>query len=236
MHSRHALRVPGAVPGSGRSGGTGRRALRGDRDVRAVRAEGHPLPDRATPASRARSRARRTGARSSRGFGGPRDVAGEHGIALGIEPLHREIYGSWSIVTSIPQAIDLMDEIDQPERPAAVRRLPPVGHAGRARAHPCGTAPRVAPSVHICDWRDPTAERLRPRAARRRDHRPARGSSARSRPAAGTAGSTSRSSPTTARSPTRTSRTRSGSRTRSTSSGGPGRASSGPGTRRKAPA
>ena len=38
VHSRHALGVPGPVPRAGRSGGTGRRALRGGRDVRAVRA------------------------------------------------------------------------------------------------------------------------------------------------------------------------------------------------------
>ena len=39
VHSRNALRLPGSVPRPGRPGGTDRGALRGDRDVRAVRAE-----------------------------------------------------------------------------------------------------------------------------------------------------------------------------------------------------
>src|SRR4051812_8668303 len=82
------------------------------------------------------------------------DVAGEHGIALGIEPLHREIYGSWSILTSIPQAVDLMDEIDRPN----VRLLYDVYHlwdTPDVLEHTRAEASRVAPSVHICDWRDP---------------------------------------------------------------------------------
>ena len=82
------------------------------------------------------------------------DVAGEHGIVLGLEPLHREIYGSWSIVTSIPQALDLMDEIDHPN----IRLLYDVYHlwdTPDVLEHTRAVAPRVAPSVHICDWRDP---------------------------------------------------------------------------------
>ena len=82
------------------------------------------------------------------------DVAGEHGIVLGIEPLHREIYGGWSIVTSIPQAVELMDEIDHP----SVRLLYDVYHlwdTPDVLEHTRAVAPRVAPSVHICDWRDP---------------------------------------------------------------------------------
>jgi sugar phosphate isomerase/epimerase len=83
------------------------------------------------------------------------DVAGEHGIVLGLEPLHREVYGSWSIVTSIPQAVELMDEIDHP----SIRLLYDVYHLWDTEDvldHTREVAPRVAPSVHICDWRDPT--------------------------------------------------------------------------------
>ncbi len=83
------------------------------------------------------------------------DVAAEHGILLGIEPLHREVYGGWSIVTSIPQAVDLMDEIDHPN----VRLLYDVYHlwdTPDVLEHTRAVAPRVAPSVHICDFRDPT--------------------------------------------------------------------------------
>jgi sugar phosphate isomerase/epimerase len=60
------------------------------------------------------------------------DVAGEHGTCSGSSRCIA-VYGSWSIVTSIPQAADLMDEIDHPN----VRLLYDVYHlwdAGRARA------------------------------------------------------------------------------------------------------
>ena len=189
-----------------------RGALRGDRALRAVRARGRPLPHR--PSRRPGSRPGRGAARDRRGAAqGRASVAAEHGLTLGLEPLHREVYGTWSIVGDDP-ADDRPDRRDRrAERAGALRRLPPLGHRRRARAHRASTRSRIAPSVHICDWREETAERLRPRAARRRDHRPA-GDLRRARGRRlSTAGSTSRSSRTTARSPIRTSRTRSGSRT-----------------------
>ena len=82
-------------------------------------------------------------------------AAAEHGIVLGLEPLHRKVYGHWSTIASIPEAIDLIDEIDEPN----VRLLYDVYHLwdtddllADTRKH----AARFAPSVHICDWRDPT--------------------------------------------------------------------------------
>jgi sugar phosphate isomerase/epimerase len=58
-------------------------------------------------------------------------------------------------VTSIPHAVDLMDEIDHPN----VRLLYDVYHlwdTPDVLEHTRAVAPRVAPSVHICDFRDPT--------------------------------------------------------------------------------
>ena len=82
-------------------------------------------------------------------------VAGEHGIVLGVEPLHRNVYGHWSTIFTIPQAVDLIGEIDEPN----VRILFDVYHLWdtddvleQTRTH----ASVVAPSVHICDWRKET--------------------------------------------------------------------------------
>jgi sugar phosphate isomerase/epimerase len=82
-------------------------------------------------------------------------VAGEHGIVLGLEPLHREVYGHWSMIGSIPETIDLLDEIDEPN----VRVLYDVYHLWDTEdvlTHTREQASRIAPGVHICDWRDPT--------------------------------------------------------------------------------
>lgn len=82
-------------------------------------------------------------------------AAGEHGIVLGLEPLHRKVYGHWSMIGTIPETIALMDEIGEPN----VKVLFDVYHLwdtddclGHIRRH----AGRFAPSIHICDWRDPT--------------------------------------------------------------------------------
>lgn len=81
--------------------------------------------------------------------------AAEHGLTLGLEPLHREVYGHWSMVGTIPETIDLMDEIDEPN----MRLLYDVYHlwdTDDVLAHTLTHASRISPSVHICDWRDPT--------------------------------------------------------------------------------
>ena len=82
-------------------------------------------------------------------------VAGEHGIVLGLEPLHRELYGHWSMLSSIPETLELIEEVGEP----SVRLLYDVYHlwdtAGvveHTRAH----AREFAPSVHVCDWRAET--------------------------------------------------------------------------------
>lgn len=82
-------------------------------------------------------------------------VAAEYGIWLGLEPLHRDIYGHWSMIATIPETIDLLDEIGEPN--AGI--LFDVYHLwdtddllGEIQRH----AGRLVPGVHICDWRDPT--------------------------------------------------------------------------------
>ena len=82
-------------------------------------------------------------------------VAAEHGLTLGLEPLHREVYGHWSMIGTIPETIDLMDEIDEPN----VKLLYDVYHlwdTDDVLEHTVRNGSRISPSVHICDWRDPT--------------------------------------------------------------------------------
>ena len=81
--------------------------------------------------------------------------AGEHGLEIGIEPLHRTTYATWSTIYSIPEAIPLIDEIGEPN----VRLLYDVYHLWDTD----GVLPdtvrygdRLAASMHICDRRDPT--------------------------------------------------------------------------------
>jgi sugar phosphate isomerase/epimerase len=81
--------------------------------------------------------------------------AAEHGLTLGLEPLHRNVYGHWSMIGTIPETIDLMDEIDEPN----VKLLYDVYHlwdTDDVLAHTVKHGSRISPSVHICDWRDPT--------------------------------------------------------------------------------
>jgi sugar phosphate isomerase/epimerase len=89
------------------------------------------------------------------GFKQAARVAAEHGLTLGIEPLHRTVYGTWTTVFSIPETIALMDDIDEPN----VTLLYDVYHlhdTDNVLADTVSYGSRISPSVHICDWRDPT--------------------------------------------------------------------------------
>jgi sugar phosphate isomerase/epimerase len=82
-------------------------------------------------------------------------VAAEYGQTLGIEPLHRKIYEHWSMIGTIPEAIELMDEIGEPN----VKLLYDVYHlwdTDDVIEHTVKHGDRISPSVHICDFRDPT--------------------------------------------------------------------------------
>ena len=82
-------------------------------------------------------------------------VAGEHGLRLGLEPLHRDVYSTWTMVTTIPETLDLIDEVGEPN----VGVLFDVYHlwdTDDVLEHIRRHARRFGPSVHICDWREDT--------------------------------------------------------------------------------
>ena len=106
------------------------------------------------------------------GFRKAARVAAEHGLTLGMEPLHRDVYGTWTTVYTIPETIALMDEIGEPN----VQVLYDVYHLWDTDDVLGDTVkygePHLAVDPHLrLARRDP--QRLRPGAARRRDHRPA---------------------------------------------------------------
>jgi sugar phosphate isomerase/epimerase len=89
------------------------------------------------------------------GFRKAARTAAEHGLTLGMEPLHRDVYGTWTTVYDIPGTIALMDEIGEPN----VELLYDVYHLHDTHdviADTVKYGDRISASVHICDWRDPT--------------------------------------------------------------------------------
>jgi len=79
----------------------------------------------------------------------------EHGLVLGLEPLHRNVYGHWSLIGDIPGTIALMDEIGEPN----VKLLYDVYHlwdTDNVLEDTVRHGARIVPSIHVCDWRDPT--------------------------------------------------------------------------------
>jgi sugar phosphate isomerase/epimerase len=81
--------------------------------------------------------------------------AAEHGLTLGLEPLHRDVYGTWSMISDIPGTVDLMDEIGEPN----VTLLYDLYHLWDTDGVVEETVrhgSRICPSVHICDWRKDT--------------------------------------------------------------------------------
>jgi sugar phosphate isomerase/epimerase len=89
------------------------------------------------------------------GFRQAARVAAEHGLTLGMEPLHRTVYSTWTTVFSIPETIALIDEIGEPN----VQVLFDVYHlhdTDNVLADSVEYGSRISPSVHICDWREET--------------------------------------------------------------------------------
>jgi len=82
-------------------------------------------------------------------------VAAEHGLKLGLEPLHREIYAHWSTIGDIPSTIELMDEIGEPN----VELIYDVYHlwdTPNIIEDTVRYGDRIAESVHVCDYRQDT--------------------------------------------------------------------------------
>jgi sugar phosphate isomerase/epimerase len=89
------------------------------------------------------------------GFRKAARAAAEHGLTIGLEPLHRKVYAHWSVIGDIPGTIELMDEIGEPN----VTLLYDVYHLWDTDGVLEDTVRhggRICKSVHICDWRDPT--------------------------------------------------------------------------------
>lgn len=82
-------------------------------------------------------------------------VAGEYGLTIGLEPLHREVYAKWSTIGDIPATIELLDEIGEPNT-AVMLDVYHVHDTDDVLSHIVAHGARIAPSVHICDWRKET--------------------------------------------------------------------------------
>jgi sugar phosphate isomerase/epimerase len=89
------------------------------------------------------------------GFRKAAKVAAEHGLTIGLEPLHRRVYATWTMIDDIPSTIALLDDIGEEN----VKLLYDVYHlfdTDDVIAQTVANGSRIVPSVHICDWRDPT--------------------------------------------------------------------------------
>lgn len=82
-------------------------------------------------------------------------VAGGYGLTLGLEPLHRDIYGHWSTIGDIPGTIELMEEVGEPN----VKLLYDVYHlwdTDNVIEDTVRYGDRIVKSVHVCDYRKDT--------------------------------------------------------------------------------
>ncbi len=81
-------------------------------------------------------------------------VAGALGLRVALEPLHQSKRDDWSSITNIPDALELLDEIDEPNFGLIVD----VWHlwdTPNVTEHIRANAERIY-GVHVNDWRDPT--------------------------------------------------------------------------------
>jgi sugar phosphate isomerase/epimerase len=76
------------------------------------------------------------------------------GVRVGLEPIHRSIRDDWSLVTTIPETLDLLDEVGEPN----LGLLFDVWHlwdTPNLLAHIRACAHRIV-GVHVNDRREPT--------------------------------------------------------------------------------
>jgi sugar phosphate isomerase/epimerase len=83
------------------------------------------------------------------------EVAAEYGLTIGVEPLHRTLYRHWSMIGDIPSTMDLIDEIGEPNV-SLMLDLYHLWDTDDVVSHIVTYGHRIAPSVHICDWRAET--------------------------------------------------------------------------------
>ena len=148
-----AVHLPRPVPGPDDPEERTAGALRRDPAFRPLRARGDPLP---SPVIRAREPTpSRRGASSSTGCATARRSRPSTGSRSASSRCTAKVYGHWSMIGTIPETIDLMDEIGEPN----VKLLYDVYHlwdTDDVIEHTVKHGSRISPSVHICDWRDPT--------------------------------------------------------------------------------
>ena len=86
-----------------------------------------------------------------------------NGVRVGLEPMQRIGGEDWTIATSIPEALELLDEVDEPSLGITFD----VWHLWNSQALLDEVADHVSrfTGVHVSDWRDPTrgwADRVLP--------------------------------------------------------------------------
>jgi sugar phosphate isomerase/epimerase len=81
-------------------------------------------------------------------------AAADVGVTVALEAIHASIADDWTLVTTIPQMVELLDDIDEPAMGMAfdiwhLWDTPDLLHHVRAQASRCV-------HVHLDDWREPT--------------------------------------------------------------------------------
>jgi sugar phosphate isomerase/epimerase len=82
-------------------------------------------------------------------------TAREVGVPIGLEPIHESARETFTLVTTLPEAVDLIEEVGEPNLGILFDTwhlwdTPDVLHHIRSEAH------RIVPGIHIDDWRKPT--------------------------------------------------------------------------------
>jgi sugar phosphate isomerase/epimerase len=81
-------------------------------------------------------------------------VSAEYGLTLGIEPLHRRVYAGWSLIESIRETVDLLDEIGEPNTQIFFDTYH-LWDTENLLEDTVTYHDRLVPSVHVSDWREP---------------------------------------------------------------------------------
>jgi sugar phosphate isomerase/epimerase len=88
------------------------------------------------------------------GFRSVAQAAADAGVTVGLEAIHASIQDDWTLVTTIPEMVELLDEIDSPGMAMAfdlwhLWDTPDFLHHVETQAKRCV-------HVHLDDWREPT--------------------------------------------------------------------------------
>jgi sugar phosphate isomerase/epimerase len=81
-------------------------------------------------------------------------AAADVGVQLVLEPMHSSIGDDWSFVTTLPEAVSILDEVDEPNT-GLVFDIWHLWDTSDLLEHIRANAKRFV-MVHVNDWRDPT--------------------------------------------------------------------------------